>query len=140
MPEKVTGYILLVTGVAVIVVSTFSVYQVFTKKVQPVKLFNFKGIRLDPSQLINQDFTQNLPTNLPPEALELLNQQNRPLTKSTEIISADLINDSSNIFAHLFLMGFIASAGFKLASLGVMLARPIVVKLRAKEVTTEKTG
>lgn len=140
MPEKVTGYILIIIGIVAIILSAFSVYQVFTKKSQPVKLFNFKGISLDPSQLINQDLAQNLPTNFPPEALELLNQQNRPLTKPAEIISPELLNDSSNIFAHLFLMGFIASVGFKLASLGVMLVRPIVVKLKAKEITTEKTG
>jgi len=34
-------------------------------------------------------------------------------------------------------MGFLMSMGAKLATLGVQLVRPIVVKLKAKEVTTE---
>lgn len=128
MNEKVIGYSLVIIGILTILFSAISVYLVFTKKSEPVKLFNFQGIGLDLASLFSD--------SLPPETSKLLNQNQGKSTR-TEIISADLVNDTSNIFAHLLLMGFIASMGYKLASLGVMLVRPIVVKLKAKEVTTD---
>jgi len=45
----------------------------------------------------------------------------------TTTISAPL-----NSFAHLVLMMFIGSIGFKISSLGTMLVRPVIVKLKAK--------
>lgn len=125
MSEKVIGYILLVFGIITIIFSGYSVYSVFTKRAKPVQLFTFKGIGLDANQLISN--------SLPPEAATLLKPGNKQ-----EIIPADLLNDSSNIFAHLLLMGFIGSVGYKIASLGVQLTRPIVVKLNTKEATPNK--
>lgn len=122
MTEKITGYILLAAGVMSIIFAALSVYSVFTKKSKPVQLFNFEGISLDVSQLAGQ-LPQELPDNLPP---------NVSLPKA-ELIPASVLNESSNIFAHVFLMGFIASAGQKIASLGTQLVRPINVKLRTKE-------
>lgn len=129
MSEKIIGYTLLVLGLIVIFYSTFSVYQVFTKQSKPVQLFNFKGISIDPSSLMEGSI------QLPPELAQFAPQ--KPTTPpQQEIIPAALINDSSNVFAHLILMGFVMSMGAKIASLGIQLVRPIVVKLKAKEVTT----
>ena len=100
MSEKIIGYTLLVCGIAIILFTAFNVYFVFTKQAQPIQLFNFPAVSLD---LI-------------------------PGAKPTEILPADVLNQSSNIFAHLLLMGFMASIGQKLATLGVQLVRPIVVK------------
>lgn len=122
MSEKIIGYILLAVGIMTIIFSGFSVYTVFTKQARPVQLFTFKGISLDASQLLS--------TNLPPEATQLVKPGG-----TQEIIPASLLNDSSNIFAHLLLMGFIGSVGYKIASLGVQLTRPIVVKLKTQEAT-----
>lgn len=130
MTEKAIGYFLLVLGILVIIFSGFNVYQVFTRQVKPVQLFNFKGIGLDTSQMLRD--------SLPPEAGQLL-QSNQRSSATTEIIPAELINQTSNVFAHLMLMGFLASIGAKLANLGVMLVRPIVVKLKAKEIVSEAT-
>lgn len=126
MEEKIVGYLLIGVGLIAMVVASLSVYSVFTKKSAPVKLFNFSGISLDTSQFLPQD--------LPEGGSELLAQQSAQMPKA-ELLPADVLNDSSNIFAHLFLMGFIVSVGYKVASLGTMLARPINVKLRAKENT-----
>lgn len=127
MSEKVTGYLLLFVGIVVIIFSAFSVYSVFTKRSKPIELFSFSGISLDPSSL--------LPSDLPLEARQLMQQQN---TKKVEMFPAEMINGPINTYAHLFLMGFIASIGFKLAQLGTLLVRPIVVHLKAKEVTVAK--
>ncbi len=123
MSEKVIGYILLCVGIIVIALSGYSVFAVFTKQAEPVKLFNFKGIGINVSQIASN--------SLPAELSQFVSKNQTPQT--TEIISADMLNETSNFIAHYILMGFIASIGFKLASLGVMLVRPIVVKLRAKE-------
>lgn len=128
MTEKVTGYILICAGLIVMIVASLSVYSVFTKKSSPVSLFNFGPIALDASQLIPQD--------IPEGAGEIVNQQSAQLPKA-ELVPANVLNDSANIFAHLFLMGFIVSVGFKVASLGAMLVRPVNVKLRAKEESSQ---
>lgn len=124
MTEKVLGYILICSGLIAMILASLSVYSVFTKKSSPVKLFNFGPISLDASLLIPQD--------IPEGAGDLLAQQSSGLPKA-ELLPANVLNDSANIFAHLFLMGFIVSVGFKIASLGAMLVRPVNVKLRAKE-------
>ena len=123
MSEKVIGYILLVVGILVIVYTAFDVYQVFTKQKDPVKLFSFPGISLDASQF--------MPQNLPPELQAQLGSQ-KP--QKVEMMSGDVLSQPLNYSATLFLMGFIGSIGYKLASLGIMMIRPIVVKLKAKEV------
>lgn len=126
MSEKVIGYILIVVGILTMLLTALSVYQVFTKKAKPVELFNFKPISVDAGQI--------LAGSLPPEADQFVNQD-APSFKQ-ELVPADILNETSNIFAHIFLMGFIMSLGQKLASLGIQLVRPIVVKLKAKEVTS----
>lgn len=102
MSEKVIGYALLIVGVIVIVFAAVSVVTVFTGHAQPVQLFNFSAMSI---------------------ALA-------PGAKPVELFSARDLNQTANITAQLFLMGFIAGIGEKLASLGVQLVRPIVVKAK----------
>src|SRR3989344_4345816 len=105
MTEKILGYILITIGILIIFFSGYSVYQVFTKQEKPVQLFNFKGITLDTNQL--------LAGSLPPEIAQTLPKN----TPKQELISADLLNDSSNLLMHLMFMGFILNVGYKLASI-----------------------
>lgn len=130
LDTKITGYILLIIGILTILLSGLSVYQVFTKRTNPIDLFNFSGISIDTSKIGQQIDT----TSLPPSAQELI-KTNSQTPQKTEILPAEVLNQTSNIFAHLFLMGFIASIGYKLAGLGVMLLRPVEVKVKTKEVT-----
>lgn len=116
MSEKIIGYTLLSSGIAIILFSAFNVVFVFTKQAQPVQLFNFPAITFDMSQ--------SLTAGLPPQLAQAVKTSSKP----TELISAEMLNQTSNIFAHLLLMGFLAGIGQKLASLGVQLVRPIVVK------------
>lgn len=123
MNEKVAGYVLLVTGVVVMLVAGLSVYMVFTKRAEPVQLFTGAGISLDLSSLGgNLNALNNAGVNNP-----------KSQTKPADIIPAALLNDTSNLFAHVFLMSFLASIGFKLATLGVQMLRPIVIKLKASD-------
>lgn len=112
MNEKVLGYILLITGIAVIFFAGFNVYMVFTKQMLPIQLFSFPSVGLD--------------------AAALLDAKAPPGGPKVEILPANVLNETSNIFAHMFLMGFMATLGHKIASLGTQLVRPIVVKVASK--------
>lgn len=127
MSEKAVGYSLLVVGILVILISALSVILVFTGNQKPVQIFNFESIGLDASSFLGGD--------LPPEQRAIVEQAG---SKKVDLIDAAILNDTSNLFAHLFLMGFVSTVGFKLASLGTMLVRPVVVKL--KEATPPKSN
>jgi hypothetical protein len=128
MTDKVTGYLLVVIGLIIILFSGFSVYQVFTAKEKPVDLFHFDGISLNLSSLLGSG------EGLSSEQQAALEKQKSQI-KPQEIVSAQLLNESSNLAAHIFLMGFIASIGYKVASLGVQFVRPIIVKVRESKET-----
>jgi hypothetical protein len=129
MTEKIAGYALVAVGITIMFFSAFSVYQVFTAKERPVNLFHFEGISLNLASLLGSG------EGLSSEQKAALERQKAQI-KPQEIVSADLINESSNIAAHMFLMGFIASIGYKIASLGIQFLRPIVVNMRESKDTT----
>lgn len=105
MTEKIVGYVLLIVGLISIVFSAMNVFFVFTGQAQPGELFNFSPVSV---------------------ALA-------PGTKPVELVSARELNQTTNLTFHLLLMGFLAGAGQKIASLGVQLIRPIVVKLKEEK-------
>jgi len=123
MSEKVIGYILLTIGFLVLIFSAFNVYQVFTGQIKPVQLFNFEGISLNLGNMLGTG------EGMTAEQQIALNQQKAQIAPQ-ELISSDLLNESSNLAALLFLMGFMASIGYKIGSLGIQMLRPIVVKVR----------
>ncbi len=133
MSEKIIGYILLTLGVVIIFVSSFSVFTVFTGRAKPVQLFNFESVSIDFSQIVSA----SLPTTDLPEELKGSIPKNTAPSAKTEIIKGDMLNTTSNIFAHLVLMGFLASSGLKLAQIGVNLLRPIIVKLKEEKLLKE---
>lgn len=140
MTEKIVGYGMLTGGLLTIILAGLNVFGVFTGRIQPVTLFRFQGISIDSSQLVNQ--TYNLDTEgLPPEQVALLeqifDQQKAAPPQKIEILPAEILNQTSNVFGHLILMGFIASIGYKVAGLGVLMIRPIVVKLKEDKVPTQ---
>lgn len=111
MNEKIVGYLLLFTGVAVMVFALFGMSQVFTGRVQPFPLFHLPALSLDLGSLV-------------PGAR---------VTQKTDILPADALNTLFNLFGHLLLMGFVLNFGSKLASLGAQLVRPIKVALREEK-------
>lgn len=126
MTEKIIGYILLAVGILVIVSPTVAAYQVFTKQATPVEVFHFSGISMDISKALSQGMPEELIKSgytLPP--------------MQQEIISADMINKPINFFTYLFFMGFVASAGVKIAGLGIQLIRPIIIKIPEKQLQSK---
>lgn len=110
MSEKIIGYTLLFFGVGIILYTGFNVYQVFTKQIDPINLFAFKGIGLDLSKAIE---------GAPPNA-----------NLTQELVAPEVLNQPMNYIAHIVLMGFVGSIGYKLASIATMLVRPIHVTLK----------
>lgn len=121
MTEKILGYILITIGVFIILFSGFNIHQVFTKQILPVQFFNFNGISLDATQLLAGSLPAELNQNLPKNGSKM------------EIIPGNIINDNSNLFAHLLIVGVFINVGYKLASIGTQLVRPINVKLKTQE-------
>ncbi len=50
-----------------------------------------------------------------------------------------MVNAPLNLFTYLMLMGFFASIGMKIATVGTYLVRPIVVKLREEKEKNQKS-
>ena len=115
MTEKITGYVLLGVGLVVILASALNIYLIFIGQAHPVQIFNFSGINLDLSTALG----------LPSTGLK---------TAPSELVSPALLNDTTNLFVHLFLVGFFVNVGAKIATLGIELLRPVVVKLKEKTV------
>lgn len=110
--NKILGYTLLFAGLIIIGFAAFSVYQVFNAQLKPYALFSFPPISMDLSTLV---------PGAPKNSLK------------QELISSDLLNKPLNIVMHLALMGFIAGTGFKVANLGIMLARTIRVNVKEEK-------
>jgi len=120
--EKIVGYLLLGIGILIMIFGTISVYRVFTGYAKPFELFNLSGISVSPSNLLGNEFAAT------------------DQTANLDLLSAKDLNSTANSLAHLFLMGFIVSTGYKLATLGVNMVRPIIVKVGDKKIlsATEK--
>lgn len=113
MTEKILGYVLIVIGLIIIAFSGYSVYSVFALHAKPIQPFNFPGIKVDFSQMVDQQ--------LPVDKGKL----------QTELVSADILNSTSNLIAHVILFGFLASLGYRIALIGAQIVRPINIHLKS---------
>lgn len=129
MSEKITGYTLLAIGILIIALSLFGVYSVFRGNTEPFLLINSDGISLDMSQFAGAELS-------PEERRAMSNEDSLRAT----IIEPELVNKPLNLFLHVLFMGFVSSIGYKIASLGTMLARPIKVKLREEKEGVKASG
>lgn len=123
------GYLLLLLGLTIIGFAALSVYNVFNGSWEPFDIFSFSGISINTADLIGGDLS-------PAQRQALSSQMGNA---QMEVISRDLLNEPLNLAAHLFLMGFVVSVGFKIASLGTQLIRPIKVSLRQFNENGQKT-
>lgn len=108
MSEKLVGYLLLAIGIVVILYSAISVYSVFTGQAEPFALFHFPALTIHPAASSGFEKTA-LPIAIP----------------SMELIPASMVNQIANLAAYTMLMSFVSTIGYKIASLGIQLLRPI---------------
>jgi hypothetical protein len=116
MSEKIVGYLLLLTGLVMISFSALNVYQVFTKRQDPINLFTLSSVSLDIGSYLPTGATGS---SKPPPA---------------ELFSSTDLNFISNLTAHYLLMSFFISLGAKVSSLGINLLRPIEVRVDSKRI------
>ena len=137
MNERVTGYSLLAMGIVIMLFAVIQVYLVFTNKIQPPSIFQARALSVDLAKLLTSSQPQipKQPSSAPQGQLEFLSAKN--------------VNQSLNMSLHFFLMSFVLGFGFKISSLGVMLLRPVTVKMKeekpqikppiSEQPTTQKT-
>lgn len=128
MSEKITGYSLLSLGLGIMIFCAVNIFMVFTNKAKPFSYFNIasnnnsnnQGSSLNVNDLVKQMQSGN--QNSLSESI--------PLPKF-DLIPPEVLNQTLNLSTQFFLMTFILGFGYKLASLGIQLLRPINVKLKA---------
>lgn len=127
MNDKVSGYALLLGGIAIMVFSVIHMLLVFTNNLQPFTVFT---IPKKSSSFSSENILQQLQSGNISE-LQL---------PQVEVIPSEVISKSLNMTTHFFLMTFIAGVGHKLASLGVLLLKPIQVKVKSDSPDVKTTG
>jgi len=123
MSEKVVGYILLAIGLFIIIFTLVNVYGLVAGSTQPFQVFNLDSISIDLNQL--SQGTVKLPQELEDMGVSVEPPQGSSVQ---EIFPSSILNQTSNVFVHIIILGFVASVGYKIAHLGVQMLRPIVVK------------
>lgn len=114
--DKLLGYSLLVGGIAIMVLSVVQVLLVFTHTIKPISAFQNAKSQVDTSALLQNALN---PSGNPSFQMPKL-----------DLIPQDTLNESLNLATHFFLMSFVLGFGYKISSLGVMMLRPITVKLK----------
>ena len=106
MENKVIGYLLVLVGVVLIIFTAFSVFNVFTKRTEPINIVSEESLFLP---------------------------QSGDKSTITNLMNIDMkeIAYLSNLTFNILLAGFFLNVGFKISSIGAMLARPIVVDLKS---------
>jgi hypothetical protein len=113
--RDIVGYLLIIIGVSIILTSLWNGYSIFQRTTKPVALFSLPGISMG--------LTKIMAAQLPDS------QSSAPQTATAEeIIPAKSVNDPLNLFTHIFLLGFFATIGSKIAIIGVDLTRPYIIK------------
>lgn len=119
MREQILGYFLMSIGIVIMGISVYQVFQIFTNQTLPVMIF--------------KDEAPTASSINPIEALTNTEELTKMQTQLLSQMFDKQLNKSMNLAASSFVMYFVMLFGFRLASLGVMLVRPIVVKVKGKE-------
>jgi hypothetical protein len=118
MQGKTLGYILLFSGLLLIIFSSSFTILVFTNFREPINVFHLKAPTIYLESLFPTLLQDSRTTSFPIQKSD----------KGIELLPGDAFSKIINMVTTLLLMGFLASSGFKIASLGVLLLRPIEVK------------
>jgi len=118
MSEKIVGWLLMLLGLFIILGVGYNAYSTFTGNSPHITPFLFNDILISPAQLFQGDTSQ-------------LNAEPIPL------VEAEMINKPLNLTAHIFLLGFLASLGSRIAIIGTQLVRTINVDLKQTPVLSK---
>ncbi len=126
--EKITGYILIVLGLAIVCIAGWNGLMVFTGKAEPIRIFISSQISPSTTQIsqIPGGQSNEVLASLQPVLSSLVGQTMGPNMEKP-----------INITIHFLILGFFVTIGFRIASIGAMLVRSITYKI--KEVVSQQT-
>lgn len=128
MTEKAVGYTLLAIGIIIMIVASMQAITVFTGKSKPVRIFQSKPVvqQTAPIQKTQEELLLDIQSG------DFSSIMNSGMSSGLQSFGIDpnMINDSLNYTVYFFLMQFLLGLGFKLASLGVQMVRPVNVIVR----------
>lgn len=121
--DKLIGYLLLIGGLFMILLGLFLVFNTLTGKFKPPQVSKYELPQIElalPAASIQV-----------PEGTQLPEGFRMPTTaSSTKLqIPNEIINDLIGISFYYLLMMFLASSGYKIASIGVKMIKDIKVKV-----------
>jgi len=135
--EKIIGYTMLGVGILLMMFSSFQIILTFTGKAQPIKIFES-----EPKENVQND-TSNLDISNPDQLLQQIQQDPFSLltsggsgTNFPQIIDPTIINQMLNLMVYYFIMQFVLGLGYKLASLGVQMIRPLKISIDKNQLTS----
>jgi hypothetical protein len=129
MSEKLTGYILLGIGAVVMIIALIQILSIMSSSNVPVVIFKISETTSSGS---NGSFN-------PLDPSSLLDSLNSGDLSSLNLIDPKVISNLLNIIVYYLIMQFLMGFGYKIASLGVQLLRPINVNMKNRDLTTEET-
>jgi|GEM_PF-1568113 len=135
--EKIVGYSLLGFGIVIMLVAAFQIVLTLTGKAQPIQIF-----KTAPKAVVQSD-TEGPDMSDPEGLLKQIQQDPFSLLHSggtgaslPQIIDPTVINQMLNLTVYYFIMQFILGLGYKLASLGVQIIRPLKVSINKNRLTS----
>lgn len=125
MSERIIGYTLLAAGIIMIIITSFQIFSVFTGSATPIPVF-----KVEPAKITQKTTTSDVLEKIQQgDFSELLNSGSGSIP-GLEVISPEALYKMLNITVYYFLMMFLLNVGYKIASLGVQMVRPIKVEIK----------
>lgn len=133
MSEKRTGYTMLIVGILIMIFAAVQIIFVFTGKANPIPMFEAsqESSGFDLQGLLEQ-MQRTSPYQVPTSGT------NPTPTPTVSFMDTNSINKMLNLLVYYFIMQFLLGLGYKLASLGVQLIRPIEVVMKNRSFNTEE--
>lgn len=127
MQERILGYVLLVMGILTMAFSVYFIYLTISNNITPFKVFQENETDKPQVETVNKEQLSD-PRMIASMQKEII----------TEVLDSQ-INKTMNLGTTLVFGYFLMLFGYRIASLGVQLARPIEVKLNASKPPVESS-
>jgi hypothetical protein len=119
MVQKIIGYLLLVIGLFIIIFSLSNIFGLLNKTVVPTNFFDLDAIVVK----------NNIPLDNFPASIKPLLEQAVNSAPPMVIVNKKDINDTTNFFVYIFVMGFFMNGGYLLAKIGTKLIREVHINV-----------
>lgn len=135
MDDRITGYILLISGIVVMLFASIQLVLLIAGLVNPFRTFSFTEVFSTTVEAVNLDQEQS-----PQAQSQAANQQIQQMQEQAQDytgqmdINPKVVNDVLNFAVYFFAMAFAVNVGAKIADLGVRILRPTTIKVHPKNI------